>query len=203
MQDIIVSLIDHFGYIGVFLLILLENIFPPIPSEIILTFGGFMVAYSSLNIMGVIISSTLGSVIGALFLYYIGSILNIELIHKFLQTKLGKLTKLKIQDIEKSFEWFNNKGSSTVFFCRFIPVVRSLISIPAGMSGMSLMPFFIYTICGSASWNALIIFLGYIAGDRWDLWANVISHYSHLILFFILFFLILLIMVKNIRKNNS
>lgn len=203
MQDIIVSLIDHFGYVGIFLLILLENIFPPIPSEIILTFGGFMITYSSLKLMGVIISSTLGSVIGALLLYYFGTFLNIDLMQRFLQTKLGKFTKLKIKDIEKTFNWFNNKGSSAVFFCRFIPVVRSLISIPAGMSRMSLISFLIYTVCGSASWNALIIFLGYIAGDRWDLLAIVIGRYSHLVLCIISLIILFLVMIKCIRKNNS
>ena len=134
MQEIIITLINKFGYLAISFLIALENIFPPIPSEIILTFSGFMTIHTKLNIIWVIISATIGSVVGAFILYKIGNILNKERMEKLIKSKVGKVLRLKKKDIEKADYWFDTKGSITVFFCRFIPIVRSLISIPAGMS---------------------------------------------------------------------
>ena len=148
MEEFILSMMNQFGYIGVFLLIAIENIFPPIPSEVILLFGGFMTTYSELNIILMIIFATLGSLLGAIVLYYIGKILNKERLKKIVSGKIGKVLRLKNSDIDKADEWFDTKGNKTVFFCRFIPIVRSLISIPAGMSEMPLGKFFLYTTTG-------------------------------------------------------
>ena len=145
MEEMILSIMNQFGYIGVLLLIAIENVFPPIPSEVILLFGGFMTTYTELNVIGMIIFSTLGSLIGAIVLYYIGKILNKERLKKIVSGKVGKILRLKNEDIEKADHWFDTKGNKTVFFCRFIPIVRSLISIPAGMSEMPMLKFLIYT----------------------------------------------------------
>ena len=141
MQEIVLNIIGQFGYVGVFLLIAIENIFPPIPSEVILLFGGFMTTYTKLNILGMVIASTLGSVLGAIILYYIGKIFNKDRLKKIISGKLGKILRLKNNDIDKADTWFDTKGQKTVFFCRFIPLIRSLISIPAGMSEMPLLKF--------------------------------------------------------------
>ena len=141
MQEFIIEMMNNFGYFGIFFLIALENVFPPIPSEVILLFGGFMTTYTKLNIAIVIIAATLGSLLGAIVLYYIGKILNKERLKKIVSGKIGKILRLKEEDIEKADIWFDTKGQKTVFFCRFIPIVRSLISIPAGMSEMKMQKF--------------------------------------------------------------
>ena len=159
MEEFVISIMNQFGYFGIFFLIFIENIFPPIPSEVVLLFGGFMTTYSKLNLFGMIIFSTLGSTVGAIVLYYIGKILNKERLKKIVSGKIGKVLRLKASDIEKADKWFDTKGNKTVFFCRFIPVVRSLISIPAGMSEMIMSKFLLYTITGSLIWNTVLLFV--------------------------------------------
>ena len=181
MENFITEIMNNYGYIGTCLLILLENLFPPIPSEVILTFGGFMTTTSDITVVGVIIASTIGSVIGAIILYYIGKILNKERLIKIVTSKYGKLLRVKPEDIESADKWFDEKGNKTVFFCRFIPVVRSLISIPAGMSEMPLLKFIIYTTFGSAIWNTVLVCVGAFAGDKKDLILTLIDDASYVI----------------------
>ena len=168
MQEFIIEMMNNFGYFGIFFLIALENVFPPIPSEVILLFGGFMTTYTKLNIAIVIIAATLGSLLGAIVLYYIGKILNKERLKKIVSGKIGKILRLKEEDIEKADIWFDTKGQKTVFFCRFIPIVRSLISIPAGMSEMKMQKFLIYTTIGSLIWNTVLTIAGSVASQNWE-----------------------------------
>lgn len=182
MENLIIEIMNNFGYIGICLLIMIENVFPPIPSELILTFGGFMTISTNMTIIGCIIASTIGSILGAIILYYIGKILNKERLIKIVTSKYGKLLRVKPKDIESADKWFDEKGNKTVFFCRFIPIVRSLISIPAGMSEMPFMKFIIYTLFGSLIWNTALICVGAFAGDKKDIILNVIDKASHLIL---------------------
>ena len=168
MQSWIIDIMNQFGYIGITLLIAIENIFPPIPSEVILTFGGFMTTYTALTVWGVILASTLGSVLGAIVLYGVGTILTPERLGHLLDGKIGKVLHLNKEDIFKACDWFNHKGKSTVLFCRCIPVIRSLISIPAGMSGMGFGTFLLFTTIGSAVWNIILVYLGVFAGESWD-----------------------------------
>lgn len=182
MESFIIEVMNNWGYIGIFLLIMLENLFPPIPSEIILTFGGFMTIESSLSIIGVIVISTIGSLIGGIILYYIGKIFNVDTLIKIVTSKYGKLLRIKPKDIKSADKWFDNKGNKAVFFCRFIPIVRSLISIPAGMSEMPMPKFITYTFFGSAIWNTLLVLIGAFAGDKKDLIIDFISKSSDVIL---------------------
>ena len=182
MEEFVISIMNQFGYFGIFFLIFIENIFPPIPSEVVLLFGGFMTTYSKLNLFGMVIFSTLGSTVGAIVLYYIGKILNKERLKKLVSGKIGKILRLKASDIEKADKWFDTKGNKTVFFCRFIPVVRSLISIPAGMSEMIMSKFLIYTITGSLIWNTVLLFVGSKVGENWKKIEQMMSQYSHIIL---------------------
>lgn len=172
---------ENFGYIGIFLLIMVENIFPPIPSEVILLFGGFMTSVSELTVIGVIISSTLGSLLGAIILYYVGKIFNKERLTKIVEGRIGKILHLNGDDIDKANSWFNEKGLKTVFFCRFIPVLRSLISIPAGMNEMKMSKFLIYTIIGSIIWNTVLTLLGYAFGSKWESILKIFHTYSSLV----------------------
>ena len=186
MESIIIEIMNNWGYLGIGLLILIENLFPPIPSELILTFGGFMTINSNMTIIGVIITSTLGSLLGAILLYYIGKILNKERLIKIVKSKYGKLLRIKPKDIESADEWFDTKGNKTVFFCRFVPVVRSLISIPAGMSEMPMVKFIFYTLLGSLLWNTALVCVGAFAGDKKDYILNIIDSASHIILILII-----------------
>ena len=174
METFIVDMINRFGYLGVIFLITLENVFPPIPSEVILTFGGFMTTYTNLTVMGVVVFSTVGSVLGAYILYYVGYFLSPERLDGLLGGRLGKLLHFKVEDVRRAEEKFEKKGKRTVFLCRFIPIVRSLISIPAGMSKMDIGVFSVLTMVGSFLWNLVLVGLGAAAGANW----KVILHYA-------------------------
>ena len=182
MQQIIIDIMNHCGYFGILFLITVENIFPPIPSEVILPFGGFMTTYSNMSILGVIVTATLGSYIGAIILYLVGYLINADKLEQLLSGKIGKALHFKKGDVKKAETWFNNKGKATVFFCRFIPIVRSLISIPAGMAKMHFIPFSLLTILGSLIWNTVLISLGAAAGNSWEKIEVYISDYSHIVL---------------------
>lgn len=205
MQEFILTVMEQFGYLGVFLLIAIENIFPPIPSEVILLFGGFMTTYTNLSIPLMVIAATLGSLLGAIVLYYIGKILNKERLKKIVSGKIGKVLRIKYEDIDKADAWFDNKGNKTVFFCRFIPIVRSLISIPAGMSEMPMGKFLLYTITGSTIWNTVLIVIGSIVGENWTNIVGIFDNYSHivLILLIIAFVVFVFLFYRNKMKKKD
>lgn len=191
MTAIITSIVNKFGYLGIVVLISVENIFPPIPSEVILTFGGFATTISDITVIGTIIAATIGSLIGAIALYWIGKYLNREKIDKITDSKVGKILGLKKENINKAFNWFDNKGKYAVFFGRFIPIVRSLVSIPAGMAKMKIIPFLFLTTIGSLIWNTILIILGKIAGKSWVRIAACVGGYSDLVLACFIIMLIL------------
>ncbi|MGK9045577.1 DedA family protein [Mammaliicoccus vitulinus] len=179
MESWITSVMEQFGYVGIALLILLENVFPPIPSEVILTFGGFMTTKSELTIIGVVIASTIGSVVGAVILYWIGRILNVDRIERIIE-KWGKYLRLTKEDVRKADAWFDKYGPWTVFFCRFIPLIRSLISVPAGMSGMNQWLFLLLTTLGTLIWNLVLVIVGAKVGDNWHQIVNYMDIYSNI-----------------------
>lgn len=178
MQEWILEIMNQFGYLGVFLLIAIENIFPPIPSEVILTFGGFMTTYSDMQIWAVIIAATFGSVVGALVLYGVGRYLSPQRLEQWLDSWIGKVLHFKKGDISSACQWFEKHGNGAVFFCRCVPIVRSLISIPAGMASMPLGLFLILTTLGSLIWNTVLVWLGAAAGASWELIVEYIGTYS-------------------------
>lgn len=204
MQEIIIEIMEKFGYLGITLLIALENIFPPIPSEVILTFGGFMTTKSTLTIPGVIFFSTIGAVLGAIILYLVGRILKKERLMKLASGKVGKVLRFKPEDIEKADEWFDKKGTKTVFFCRFIPIIRSLISIPAGINGMKMTKFLLYTTLGTLIWNSVLTILGSILGENWTKIVEIIDVYGKIVLVAIVITIIILaIIYYNKRIKNK
>lgn len=178
MQAFVTQMMDSFGYAGIFLLILIENLFPPIPSEVILTFGGFMTTYTALHVPGVIAASTVGSVLGAVLLYYAGRLIPARQLRALMEGSLGKGLHFQTEDVDDASGWFDRKGKSTVFFCRFVPIIRSLISIPAGMSRMSFGPFLLLTAAGSLGWNTILITAGAAAGASWEKVLSVLQTYS-------------------------
>lgn len=168
MQTWIMDILNSFGYLGVAILITIENVFPPIPSEVILTFGGFMTTFTKMNIIGVVLSATAGSVIGAVILYEVGYLISPQKLEHLLTGKVGKALHFKPQDVSKAVDWFDSQGNYTVLLCRCIPIVRSLISIPAGMARMELGKFLALTTIGSTIWNIVLVSLGAIAGASWQ-----------------------------------
>ena len=179
MENWIIEFMEKFGYFGILLLIAVENLFPPIPSEVILTFGGFMTTKTDLTPFGVIVVATLGSVVGAIILYYIGRIVSVERLEKIVD-RWGKVLRVKKEDLHRADAWFDKHGNKAVFFCRMIPLIRSLISVPAGMSGMKLTPFLLYTTLGTIIWNTLLVMLGTTLGDRWEDIVEFMDVYSNI-----------------------
>ncbi|MFC4401722.1 DedA family protein [Gracilibacillus xinjiangensis] len=200
MENWITDFMNEYGYMGIMFLIALENIFPPIPSEVILTFGGFMTTTSSLNIVGVVISSTAGSVFGAIVLYIIGLQLDVARLEKIVE-RWGTFLRITRKDIHKADEWFDKYGPWTVFFCRFIPVIRSLISIPAGMSNMKIPVFLFFTTIGTFIWNIVLILLGASIGDSWDIIVKYMDIYSNVV-YVLLFILLIVAAFLYIKKKK-
>lgn len=204
MQEIIIDIMDKFGYVGVALLIAVENIFPPIPSEIILTFGGFMTTYTDLDVWLMIFAATVGSVIGACTLYLLGRILNEERLERWLSGKWGKILHLKAEDVRRADKWFKKRGKFTVFICRFIPIVRSLISVPAGMAKMKFGSFLALTTAGTAIWNTVLIWLGVFAGGAWEQIVGYIGIYSDVLIGLVALAAIIFLIIfykKRIKKQ--
>ncbi|KKB38233.1 DedA family protein [Bacillus thermotolerans] len=180
MQQWIESIIEQFGYFGIFFLIFLENVFPPIPSEVILTLSGFLTTKTELTSVGVVIASTLGSVAGALLLYGIGLLLDVERLEKIIG-RYGKWLRLTIDDVHKADAWFDRHGHWTVLFCRLIPLIRSLISLPAGMSNMKLVSFVLFTTLGTLVWNTALVSVGSAVGENWEQILVYMSYYSNIV----------------------
>ena len=201
MQNFVIQIMNQYGNLGIALLIAIENIFPPIPSEVILSFGGFMTTYTKITMLEVIVASTIGSLVGAVVLYGVGRLLSKERLVSICNGRIGKALHLKLENIEKSENWFKNKNSYTVLFCRCIPIVRSLISIPAGMSKMNFIKFMGLTTIGTIIWNVTIISLGRVAGNSWNLISDKISEYSHFIYLGIIIIIFIVILKKFINKK--
>lgn len=182
MTNWIFALIDQFGYLAVAVLIAIENIFPPIPSELILSFSGFMTAKTRLGIPGLIISSTIGALLGALILYWVGTLLSEDRLERLFNHTLFKKLGFRKDDVKKAIIWFDQHGIKTIFFGRFIPVIRSLISIPAGTAKVKLGTFIVLTTLGSAIWNTVLICLGSYMGNKWHIIVTIFEEYSLIVL---------------------
>lgn len=170
LADWAVAIMDALGYFGVFFLVALENLIPPIPSELILPLAGFSVGLGRLTLLGVMGAATLGSIVGALLLYAIGYFIG-ERRLRALMRRMEATPILSIfvneGDLDKAQGMFVRYGSAMVLFGRLVPVVRSLISIPAGFQRMPLLPFILYTTLGSGVWNGLLVGAGYLLGEQW------------------------------------
>ena len=163
VQDVIESL----GYLGVALLVIAENLFPPIPSEIVLPFAGFVARRGDGSVVVMVVASTVGSVVGALVLYAIAAAIGPERIHAFV-VRFGKWFGVKESDMVRAEEWFDRRSNAAVLVGRCVPLIRSLVSIPAGFRRMKFVPFITLTAVGSAVWNIALIGTGAALGDQWD-----------------------------------
>ncbi|KAB7704090.1 DedA family protein [Bacillus aerolatus] len=201
MQNWITDIIEQFGYAGIFIMIALENVFPPIPSEVILTFGGMMTTFSNLTVTGVILSATAGSLVGAAILYKIGNLLDIERLEKIVD-RWGYILRLKREDIYKANRWFDRYGYWTVLVCRIIPLIRSLISVPAGMSRMKFWVFLLFTTIGTLIWNIVLVSVGAAFGESWEDIVHFMDIYSNIIYVLIGFGLVASLSIFIIKKRN-
>ncbi|MET3699417.1 membrane protein DedA with SNARE-associated domain [Bacillus oleivorans] len=200
MENWITDIMEQFGYWGILFLIALENVFPPIPSEVILTFGGFMTTKTDLTVTGVILFATLGSVGGAIILYGIGLLIDVERLEKIVD-KWGHILRITKEDIHKADAWFDKYGVWTVFFCRLVPLIRSLISIPAGMSNMNFWIFLVFTTLGTLIWNILLVNIGAAVGASWETIVHYMDIYSNVV-YVLLAILFIAVVVLYIRKRR-
>jgi membrane protein DedA with SNARE-associated domain len=166
MVQFAVDLIDQLGLLGAAALIAIEVVILPIPSELILLLTGFNVSLDRFVFIAAILATTIGSLVGALFLYWMGYEFSEERL-EFLVTKYGKYVGVKLTDLQKTANWFERHGAQLVFFGRLVPLIRSLVSIPAGLTNMKPLKFILFTTLGSATWNTIWISLGFFLGDRW------------------------------------
>lgn len=173
MTTWLTQFIESFGYIAIILLIAVENIFPPIPSEVILTLGGFLVSGTKLTLIGVI---------GAIILFSISRNLTLPRLEKLLETKLFKLLGFKKDDAQKAIDWFDKHGIGAIFYGRCIPVVRSLISIPAGIAHVGWTKFLVLTTLGSLVWNSVLVGLGHYMGKNWQVVVRIFDDYTLVII---------------------
>ncbi|TFV67796.1 UNVERIFIED_ORG: DedA family protein [Bacillus sp. AZ43] len=157
----LLDLVESLGPVGVGLAILAETVVPPIPSEAVLGLAGVLINDGRMSVVPVVLFATLGSVVGAIFFYYVGRALGPRRSHAF----LDRLPLVETEDVDKTFAWFERHGRSAVFFGRMVPIVRSFVSVPAGVVRMPFGQFLLYTAAGSLIWNSVLIGLGVALGD--------------------------------------
>ncbi|MFI8742661.1 DedA family protein [Stutzerimonas zhaodongensis] len=202
MFDKIVEIVSALGYVGVFLLMLLENIFPPIPSELIMPLAGFVAARGDLNFIAVILVGTAGSVVGALPWYYAGAKLGQKRMKHFAE-RWGHWLTLSPEDVDKASDWFDRHGKGAVFFGRLIPAVRTLISVPAGIAGMSMTKFLVYSTLGSLIWTALLALAGYLLESQYQKVSEYLNPVSTaIVVLMVLYYLYRLIRQRFASKKQ-
>jgi membrane protein DedA with SNARE-associated domain len=185
MFDWIIGFVVRSGYVGVFLLMLAENIVPPIPSELIMPLAGFTAARGQLSLVFVIIAGIAGSVVGAIFWYHVGRRLGSERLKHF-AARHGRWLTLSPDDVDRADDWFRRHGAKAVFFGRVIPTVRTLISVPAGIAGMSLSGFLAWSTLGTSLWTALLAGAGYLLQSQYDHVADYLNPVSTVVVVLII-----------------
>ncbi|MEV0644147.1 DedA family protein [Phytomonospora sp. NPDC050363] len=189
---------ETLGGPGAGLAIALENLFPPLPSELILPLAGFTASRGDMTLFEALFWTTLGSVVGAVALYLIGAALGRDRVRAI----AAKLPLVKLSDVDRTEAWFDRHGRKAVFFGRMIPIFRSLISIPAGVSGMSLPAFLLYTTAGSLIWNSALVLSGYYLGEKWHIVESYVGVLSKVILGAVLVAVVWWI-VKRLRARRE
>jgi len=194
----VIGVVDALGEVGVAALTLLETVFPPIPSEVVLPLAGYLANRGRLDLLGVLVASIVGALLGALVLYTLGARLGAARATAL----LARLPLLDREDVERAAGWFDRHGSAAVFTGRLVPGVRSLISLPAGASRMSLLRFAVLTVLGSALWNSLLVGAGYALGTQYAL----VERYSGVLDYLVIGLLVLavgLLARRRIRKRRA
>ena len=201
MTEWITNTITSLGYLGIGLLMFLENLFPPIPSELIMPLAGFTVAKGKMELAPVILAGVIGTILGALPWYYVGKLVGEDNL-KRLADKYGKWISVSSRDIEKADNWFDKHGEKAVLFCRLVPGVRTLISLPAGISGMPLVPFLIYSTIGTALWVSLLTFAGYALGDNYEIVEEYLGPVSKIVVVLLVVAFVVWVVNKRRKKKH-
>ena len=203
VQDVI----NQFGYFGVALLVIIENIFPPIPSEIVLPFAGFVaqqgagVAQSDTSVIGMMIAATVGSVVGALILYFVSAVIGPDRLRAFVE-KFGKLFGVKPADLVRAEAWFDRRSFVAVLVGRCVPLIRSIVSIPAGFRRMKLTNFILLTAIGSAVWNIALIGAGAVLKDQWDRVGDYVGVFQWVVILAIVVFVVRFV-ISLIKRRRT
>jgi len=195
--NFVLSIISTLGYGGIIILMMLESMVFPIPSELVMPFAGFLIAQGKFSFLYVIICSSIGSIIGSIISYYIGLYGGISLINSY-----GKYLLIDHDDLKKTQAWFHKRGELTIFIARLVPVVRHLISLAAGIGEMKKKTFIIYTIIGATIWNSLLAYLGYVLGQHWD----VIGRYTReldIIILLLLLIGVVFYIYRHLQKRKK
>ena len=196
------------GYPGLALVMFLENVFPPIPSEIVLPLAGTLTVSSDpsaapeFNIVNVILWATLGSFAGAWLWYWIGYLISEDRVRKLLR-KIGKIIMITEEDLDRALDWFGRYGEWCVFFGRMVPIIRTIISVPAGLSKMHWLKFSIFTILGTSLWNIFLGFAGRILGDNYTIIIEWIDRFKYLVIIVCVAAVVVFYIRRMKNKNNK
>ena len=199
MAEWIANTMNSLGYLGIGLLMFLENLFPPIPSELIMPLAGFTVSQGKMAFIPAVISGVVGTVLGAFPWYFLGKIVSEDRL-EHLADRYGKWISVSSKDIAKANRWFNKHGGQAVFFCRLVPGVRTLISLPAGINNMSIIPFIIYSTIGTLLWTLLLTTAGYQLGENYTLVEEYIDPVSKIVLVSLVIWFIIWVVRKRLRR---
>lgn len=202
VQAWIEAIITTIGYGGIALVMFAENLFPPIPSELVMPFGGFIVARGEMNFFAVLAAGTIGAVLGGLALYYIGMWADEVIVRRFVR-RYGRFFLISESDMDRTLEFFDRHGQKMVFFGRLIPLVRSLISIPAGMNRMPLGRFLVWTTVGSVIWNTILTYAGFKLGQNWESVLGIMDRYEKVALGLIALGLVTFIVMRIMKWRKA
>ncbi|BBB49294.1 DedA family protein [Pelolinea submarina] len=196
------NIISTGGYPGLYFVMFLENVFPPIPSEVVLPLAGSLSLTGRFSIPLITIVGMFGSLTGAFLFYGLGKWLGEERVRKFI-AKFGKYALLSVEDFDKSKDWFDKYDEWVIFFSRMVPIVRSLISIPAGVSSMNLAKFSVYTILGTALWSFILSYAGRLLGEQWPIITDFINTYQNVVLAVTLLAIAAFVTHRLVRKKKQ
>lgn len=202
LGDWIKNVIETLGYPGIVLVMALENVFPPIPSELVMPLAGFMANEGTFSLLGVIIAGMIGSVLGALILYYFGAWANELVIRRFLR-RWGRYAFVSESDLDVSLSYFHRHGEAVIFFGRLIPLVRSLISIPAGMDRMPMGKFLFYTVLGTTIWSAILSYAGWVLKENYEAVAGYVERYQSVVIGLIMIGILAFVYLRIVKPRLS
>ncbi|PLS84423.1 MAG: alkaline phosphatase [Actinobacteria bacterium] len=198
MAQWVFDVVSALGYLGLALLLVAENLFPPIPSEVVLPLAGFLVGRGDLNLWGALVAATTGSVLGAVALYSLGRWGGRRLVLRY-----GSWLRVDEDSLDRAEGWFRHYGDVLVLFARVVPLARSIVSIPAGTAKMPLMRFVVLTSIGSVIWNALLLGAGVILGANWSVVQDWIGSYSNVVLILAAVGAAAYLLVRHFRRSEN
>jgi membrane protein DedA with SNARE-associated domain len=202
MVEWITETMNSLGYVGIALLMFLENLFPPIPSELIMPLAGFTISQGKLEFIPAVLAGIIGTVAGGFFWYYAGKFFSEARLER-LADRYGKWISVSSKDLQKSNKWFNKHGVKAVFFCRLVPGVRTLISLPAGLNNMPLIPFTFYSTIGTALWVSFLTYAGLVLGDNYEKVDEYLGPFSKIVLLILIIWFVLWVVRKQLLRQKS